>query len=134
MLEDMQRREVIEESDSPWPSPIHQKIAQDLRSCVDYRKLNTVTRKDCLPLPQVDDTLDTLTGAKWFFSMDLKGCYWQVALHTDDKEETAISTVQGLWQFTVMSFGLCNALAMFEWLMETVLRGLMSHVLCTWTM
>jgi hypothetical protein len=95
----------------------------ELRFCVDYRKLD-VTTKDCFPLPRIDDTLDTLAGAKWFSTLDLKSDYWQVDVHPDDKEKTAFSTGQGLWQFTVMPLGLCNTPATFERLMETVLRGL----------
>jgi hypothetical protein len=126
MLEDMKERGVIEESDSPWSSPVVlvRKKNGDLRFCVDYGKLNAVTKKDCFPLPRIDDTLDTLAGAKWFSTLDLKSGYWQVALHPDDKEKTAFSTGQGLWQFTVMPFGLCNTPATFERLMESVLRGL----------
>jgi hypothetical protein len=87
VLEDMRQRGVIEESESPWSSPvvlIRKKIG-DLRFCVDYRKLNDVTRKDCFPLPRIDDTLDTLAGAKWFSTLDLKSGYWQLDLHMDDK-------------------------------------------------
>jgi hypothetical protein len=87
MLEDMRQRGVIEESDSPWSSPVVlvPKKNGDLCFCVDYRKLNDVTRKDCFPLPRIDDTLDTLAGAKWFPTLDLKSGYWQVGLHMDDK-------------------------------------------------
>jgi hypothetical protein len=95
----------------------------DLCFCVEYGKLNDITEKDCFPLPRIDDTLDTLSGAMWFSMFDVKSGYWQVALHTDDKEKTAFSTGQGLWQFTFMLFGLCKAPATFERLMESVLRG-----------
>jgi hypothetical protein len=123
MLDDMQRRGIIEESDSPWSSPVVlvRKKNGELRFCVDYRKLNNVTKKDCFLLPRIDDTLDTLAGAKWFSTLDLKSGNWQVDVHPDDREKTAFLTGQGLWQFTVLPLGLCNAPATFERLMETVL-------------
>ena len=65
-----------------------------------------------------------LAGSEWFSSLDLQSCYWQVKLDPEDKEKTAFSTGTGLWHFTVMPFGLCNAPATFESLMEQVLRGL----------
>ncbi|GFW79112.1 retrovirus-related Pol polyprotein from transposon 412 [Trichonephila clavipes] len=94
------------------------------RFCVDYRKLNDVTKKDSYPLPRIDDTLDTLSGHKWFSTLDLMSGYWQVEIHPEDREKTAFTSGQGLWQFKVMPFGLCNAPATFERLMETVLKGL----------
>jgi hypothetical protein len=80
--------------------------------------------RNCSPLLQINDTLDMLSEAKWFPTLNLKSSYCQVDLHPDDKEKTAFSTGQGLWQFTVVPFGLCNAPVTFERLMETVLRGL----------
>jgi hypothetical protein len=126
MLHDMQHHGVIEESESPWSSPVVlvRKKHGELRFCVDYRKLNDVTKKDCFPLPPIDVILDSLAGAKWFSILHLKSGYWQVDVHPEDKEKTAFSTGQGIWQFTVMPFGLCNVSATFERLMETVLRGL----------
>jgi hypothetical protein len=74
ILDDMQRRGFIEESDGPWWSPgvLVRKKKGKLRFCLDYRKLNHVTRKDCFPLPRIDDTLDTLAGGYLFSTLDLK--------------------------------------------------------------
>jgi hypothetical protein len=89
----MQRHGIIEESESPWPSTVVLvRKKNELRFCVDCRKLNNVTKKDCFPLPRIDNTLDTLSGAKWFSTLDLKSGYWQVDVHPDDREETAFST------------------------------------------
>jgi hypothetical protein len=77
-------------------------------------------------------SLDMLARAKWFSTLDLRSSYWHVVLHPDDKESTAFLMGQGLWQFMVMPFGLCCTPVMFEKLMETILRGLTSHGLCTW--
>ena len=126
IVRDMERDGVIEPSKSPWISPVVLVKKKDgtSRFCVDYRLLNSVTKKDSYPLPRIDDTLDTLVGCELFSTLDLKSGYWQVGLARGDREKTAFSIGTGLWQFTVMPFGLCNAPATFERLMETVLRGL----------
>ncbi|GFY19212.1 retrovirus-related Pol polyprotein from transposon 17.6 [Trichonephila clavipes] len=126
LINDMKNNDDIEPSSRPWASPIVLVRKKDgsTRFCVDYRWLNDVTKKDSYPLPRIDDTLDTLAGNTWFSTLDLKSGYWQVELHPDDKEKTAFTAGQGLWQFKVMPFGLCNAPATFERLMETVLGGL----------
>ena len=94
------------------------------RFCVDYRKLNDVTRKDAYPLPRITECLDTLAGSKWFCCLDLASGYWQVPMAEKDKPKTAFTVGGGLYQFRVLPFGLCNAPATFERLMELVLSGL----------
>jgi hypothetical protein len=98
LLEAMKEQEVIEPSTSPWASPVVLVKKKDgtLHFCVDYPKLNKVTKKDSYPLPRIDDTLDTLSGSKWFSTLDLKSGYWQVGLHPEDKEKTALTTGSGL--------------------------------------
>ena len=115
LLEDMLRNGVIEESRSPWASPIVLVRKKDgsTRFCVDYRRVNAVTRKDAYPLPRVDATLDALGGSQWFSTLDLISGYWQVEIEEADHPKTAFSTTEGLYQFKVMPFGLCNAPATF---------------------
>lgn len=125
-VNDLAAQGVIELSDSPWSSAVVLVKKKDgtQRFCVDYRALNDVTVKDSYPLPRIDDTLDALVGARWFSTLDLKSGYHQVEMAEEDKPKTAFSFGQGLWQFNVMPFGLCNAPGCFERLMERVLDGL----------
>ena len=126
LVHNMLKKDTIQPSNSPWASPIVlvQKKNGTLRFCVDYRKLNAVTRKDAFPLPRVDDTLDTLGDSRWFSTLDLISGYWQVKVHPEDREKTAFCTAEGLFEFKVMPFGLCNAPATFQRLMNSVLAGL----------
>lgn len=130
IIEEMKEQGVIEESQSPWVSPavLVKKKDGTIRFCVDYRRLNDVTKKNSYPLPRIDDILDQLAGNVWFTTLDLKSGYWQVRLSSAAKEKAAFSIGRGLWQFTVMPFGLCNAPATFERLMEKVLHGLISKI------
>ena len=126
LIDDMLQKDVIEPSSSPWSSPIVLVTKKDgsMRFCIDYRKVNNLTKKDAYPLPRIDDTLETLAGSTWFTTLDLLSGYWQVELDHTDKEKTAFATKHGLFQFKVLPFGLCNGPATFQRLMDLVLSGL----------
>ena len=94
------------------------------RVCIDFRKVNNVTRKDAFPLPRMDDCLDALAGSKLFSTLDLASGYWQIPVAEEDRDKTAFNTRNGLHRFRVMPFGLATAPATFERLMELVLKGL----------
>ena len=122
---------LVEKSSSPWSSQLVlvQKKDKSWRVCVDYRRLNSKTIKDAYPIPRVDDDLDALAGSVWFSSLDLNMAYHQVPMSDRDKEKTAFATPRGgLYQYTVMPFGLCNAPATFQRIIEKALCGLQWNI------
>ncbi|BHF62433.1 hypothetical protein SprV_0200541500 [Sparganum proliferum] len=123
MIQMMLDSGVIRPSHSPWASPVTLVPKKDgkLRFCIDYRRLNSVTTRDSFPLPRIDVTLDALAGARWFSTLDLKSGYWQVEVEPKDRPKTAFILPQGLFEFETMPFGLCNAAATFQRLMQSVL-------------
>ena len=117
---------IISRSRSPWSFPvvIVDKKDGSKRFCVDFRKLNQVTKRNSYPLPVIDDILALLGNSKYFSSLDLKSGYWQVSMNEHDKEKTAFACHRGLFEFNVMPFGLSNAQAVFQELMAVVLQGI----------
>ena len=126
LIDEMLEQGVIVPSSSPSASPIVLVAKKDgsTRFCVDYRKLNAITKVDVFPLPRIDDSLDLLSGAKYFSSLDRTSGYWQVGMAPTAQEKTAFTTYTGLYEFQVMPFGLCNAPATFQRLMENVVAGM----------
>jgi len=120
---DLLDKKLISHSNSPWSSPVVLVMKKDgtYRFCVDYRRLNEISKKDSYPLPRIDDALDRLSGAKYFSTMDCDSAYYQVEVDERDREKTAFITPDGLFEFNVMPFGLTNAPATFQRLIDTVL-------------
>lgn len=123
-LETMLKEDVIEKSTSPWSSPILlvKKKDGNYRFCVDFRKLNAVTERDSYPLPYVSHTLDKLRDAHYLSSLDIKSAYWQVPVAESSRPYTAFTVPgRGLFQFKRMPFGLHNAPATWQRLIDRVL-------------
>ncbi|KAI8496819.1 hypothetical protein Bbelb_254740 [Branchiostoma belcheri] len=124
-LDKMEEMGVIEPSNSEWASPVVLVPKKDgsIRFCVDFRKVNAVSRFDAYPMPRIDEMLDKLGKAKYITKIDLSRGYWQVPLTPDSKSKTAFATPFGLYQFHTMPFGLHGAPATFQRLMDNMLRG-----------
>ncbi|BHF67614.1 hypothetical protein SprV_0301064100 [Sparganum proliferum] len=122
----MLSRKIIRPFQSPWSSPIVLVKKKDgsMRLCIDYRKLNAVTKKDSFPLPRIDTTLDALAGNTMLSTLDLASGYWQVEVRPSDREKTAFAVPSGLYEFETMPFGLANAPSTFQRLMNQVLAQL----------
>lgn len=126
-IDNLLRKGVVEPSESPWSSPLVAVKKKDgsVRLCTDFRKLNMVmVNKDAYPLPRISECLDTLSGSKWFNTLDLAQGFNQVAMEENDKEKTAFSCRKGHFQYRKMPFGLCNSPSSFQRIMEIALRQL----------
>ncbi|KMQ92094.1 enzymatic polyprotein endonuclease reverse [Lasius niger] len=132
----MLRNGIIRPSTSQWNVPLlvvpkkaDASIKPKLRVVVDFRKLNDLTIGDSFPLPNITDILDQLGNAKYFTILDLVSGYHQIPMEESDKGKTVFSTPYGHYEYNRMPFGLKNAPATFQRLMNSILTG-MQRIKC----
>ena len=126
VFQDMERLGICQKASSPWASPLHLVTKKDgsLRPCGDYRRLNVVTEPDHYPLPNIADVTSFLHGAKIFSTLDLLKGYYQVPMNPADIPKTAVTTPFGTFTFNFSCFGLRNAGATFQRMMDDLLGDL----------
>ncbi|CAF2115001.1 unnamed protein product [Rotaria magnacalcarata] len=122
-IDNMLKAGIIIPSHSPWSSPVVllKKPNGEFRFIIDYRKLNSITTKDCYPQPTVEELINRLGGHSWFTKLDLKSGYYQISIHAADKSKTAFITQDGLYQFQVLPMGLMNAPPSFQRVMNHII-------------
>ena len=118
-VEEMRKYGIIEPAASPWASNVVLVKKKDgtLRFCIDYRRLNSVTRQDSYPLPLINNCLNALSKSSWYSTLDLRSGYYNIPIAEEDRDKSAFVTRSGCYRFTVMPFGLTCAPSVFQRLM-----------------
>lgn len=129
-IKEMLRDGIIRPSVSPWSAPVvlvekkTESGENKVRFCIDFRALNSVTKRDFFPIPNIQDTIDSIGGAELFSKLDMTKGYWQVEMEPSDREKTAFSVPWGHYECNRMPFGLVNSPSTWQRLMYAVLSGL----------
>ena len=126
-IQEMLDGDAIRPSQSPWCNTVVLVRKKDggLQFCIDFRRLNSRTKKDAYPLLQMQETMESMVGAHFFSTMDLKSGFWQVKMAKDSQQYTAFTVgSMGVYEFLRMPYGLCNAPVTFQRLMQNCLGEL----------
>ena len=129
-IDDMLAGKIIQHSTSSWAAPVvlADKADNTKRFCVDWRRLNAITRKDSYPLPKIEDLLDSLRGQSLFSTIDLAAGFWQIELAEKSRELTAFVVDHNLYEFLRLPFGLTNSPGTFQRLMNHVLKDVIGKI------
>ena len=127
--QELEALDIIEKCDSKWSAPVVpvRKADGSLRLCIDYRKINKVTKPENFPIPNLNDSIYRGHNIKFFSKMDLIKGYYQVSIHKDSRDFTAFSTVNQQYRFKRLSFGLKNSGIMFQKNMQEILSEFMHN-------
>ena len=119
----------IQASSASYSSPVLfvKKPGGGIQFCVDYRRLNAITKKDRYPIPLIEETLTQLEGAKYFTKIDIRQAFYQIRISEDSEELTTFLTRFGAFKYLVMPFGLCNGPASWQHLINDTLFDFLYH-------